>query len=96
VKKRAAIELLEVEVVPEQAIVIDIRHPDEEELSPLNFPTDGIQKIPFFKLNTVFENGSIEKDVQYLLYCDKGMMSRLHASYLVDKGFTNVGVYRPA
>ena len=95
-EKRAAIELLEVEVVPEQAIVIDIRHPDEEELSPLNFPTDGIQKIPFFKLNTVFENGSIEKDVQYLLYCDKGMMSRLHASYLVDKGFTNVGVYRPA
>jgi thiamine biosynthesis protein ThiI len=94
--KKAAVELLEVQNVPDQAIVIDIRHPDEEELSPLNFPAIEIQKIPFFKLNTAFESGSIENDVQYLLYCDKGMMSRLHAAYLVDKGFSNVGVYRPA
>jgi thiamine biosynthesis protein ThiI len=95
-EKKAAVELLEVQTVPAQAIVIDIRHPDEEELSPLNIPADEIQKIPFFKLNTAFENGSVEKNIQYLLYCEKGMMSRLHASYLVDKGFTNVGVYRPA
>ncbi|MBN4075876.1 MAG: tRNA 4-thiouridine(8) synthase ThiI [SAR86 cluster bacterium] len=94
-EKKASIELLEVESVPEQAIVIDIRHPDEEERSPLILPASEIKKIPFFKLNTAFESTSLEKDAQYLLYCDKGMMSRLHASYLVDKGFLNVGVYRP-
>ena len=31
---KTPIELLEVGSVPEKAIVIDIRHPDEEELSP--------------------------------------------------------------
>ena len=96
VEEKLPIELFELESTPEQAIVIDIRHPHEEELSPLNIPADKIYKIPFFKLNTVFESGEIASGAQYLLYCDKGMMSRLHASYLVEKGFLNVGVYRPS
>jgi len=32
---------------------------------------------------------------QYLLYCDKGIMSRLQASHLRDAGYQNVAVYRP-
>jgi thiamine biosynthesis protein ThiI len=32
----------------------------------------------------------------YLLYCEKGVMSRLHASHLLEQGFTNVKVYRPS
>jgi tRNA uracil 4-sulfurtransferase len=95
-EKKSPIELLELEAVPEQAIVIDIRHPDEEERSPLNIPNCEIQKVPFFKLNTMFEHNNIDHKTQYLLYCDKGMMSRLHASYLVEKGFGMVGVYRPS
>ncbi|MDG2090034.1 MAG: tRNA 4-thiouridine(8) synthase ThiI [Gammaproteobacteria bacterium] len=95
-EKKAPIELREVDSVPEQTIVIDIRHPSEEELSPLKTPGDEIKKIPFFKLNTAFEGDEILKDTQYFLYCDKGIMSRLHASYLVDKGYSNVGVYRPS
>ncbi len=95
-EKKSPAELLELESVPKQAIVIDIRHPDEEERSPLNIPDCEIQKTPFFKLNSMFELNAIDKKTQYLLYCDKGMMSRLHASYLVEKGFPMVGVYRPS
>lgn len=94
-EKTKSTEVIELDSVPQQAIVIDIRHPNEEERSPLNIPGCDIQKIPFFKLNTMFELHNIDKKTQYLLYCDKGMMSRLHASYLVDKGFPMVGVYRP-
>ncbi|MEQ9210282.1 MAG: hypothetical protein RLN96_10655, partial [Pseudomonadales bacterium] len=32
---------------------------------------------------------------RYLLYCDKGVMSRLHAELLLEAGYSNVGVYRP-
>ncbi|WP_415243560.1 hypothetical protein [Zhongshania sp.] len=30
------------------------------------------------------------------MYCEKGVMSRLHASHLLEQGFTNVKVYRPS
>ena len=33
---------------------------------------------------------------QYLLYCDKGVMSRLHAHHLLSEGHANVRVYRPS
>lgn len=94
-EKKSPVEILELDIVPKQAIVIDIRHPDEEERSPLNIPGCDIQKIPFFKLNTMFELNKIDHNNQYLLYCGKGMMSRLHAHHLVEKGFSMVGVYRP-
>ena len=32
---------------------------------------------------------------QYMLYCDKGVMSRLHAMHLKDEGYENIKVYRP-
>lgn len=95
-EKKAPIKLNVVDALLEQAIVIDIRHPDEEELSPLITSVDDIKKIPFFKLNKAFESVEIASDIQCFLYCDKGMMSRLHAAYLVDKGYSKVGVYRPS
>ena len=51
-------------------------------------------KIPFYKLKT--ELDKLPKDKEYLLYCDKGIMSQLHAQYLKDeKADINVKVYRP-
>ncbi|MGI1679236.1 MAG: tRNA 4-thiouridine(8) synthase ThiI [Cellvibrionaceae bacterium] len=75
------------------AIVIDIRHPTEEENQPLSLGSSTLKKIPFYQLNTRFP--SLEKGTQYLLYCDRGVMSKLHAAHLKDAGFANVGVYRP-
>ena len=49
--------------------------------------------IPFHKLNQQFPK--LARDKSYLLYCDKGVMSQLHAAYLHELGFNNVKVYRP-
>lgn len=72
-------------------VIIDIRHPDEQERKPLSF--DGVKLIPFYTLNAQF--AQLGKEQKYLLYCDKGIMSRLHAAHLTDQGHANVGVYRP-
>ncbi len=79
--------------VGEGELVIDIRHPDEVALKPLALPEDRVLQIPFFRLNTRF--ASLDSQQRYLLYCEKGVMSQLHAAHLVDAGHRNIGVYRP-
>ena len=74
-------------------VIIDIRHPDEQEQQPLLLENNVVEKIPFYKLNSKFPE--LPKEAAYLLYCAKGIMSRLHAGYLVESGFSNVAVYRP-
>lgn len=70
-------------------VVIDIRA--EEEC--IDTPCETI-KIPFNKLKTEFKKLSQER--KYLLYCEKGIMSQLHAQYLRDElKCDNVKVYRP-
>ena len=74
-------------------VVLDIRHPDEEEQQPLVLPGHKVEKLPFYKLNTRFVE--LPRQASYLLYCEQGIMSKLHASYLKDEGYDNVGVYSP-
>ncbi|WP_373001927.1 tRNA uracil 4-sulfurtransferase ThiI [Sulfurimonas sp.] len=70
-------------------VVIDIRAEDE----CIQTSCESI-KIPFHKLKTEFDK--LPKDKEYLLYCEKGIMSQLHAQYLRDaKKSKNVRVYRP-
>jgi len=78
------------------AVIIDIRHPDEEEKNPLEQSafSQNIITIPFYELRKKF--AELEKEKQYVLYCDKGMMSRLHASHLQEMGHANVAVFRPS
>ena len=71
--------------------VIDIRHPNEIELTPLSFRNEvKVLNIPFYSLSSQFTN--LDSDQDYLLYCDRGMMSRLHAAHLMELGFNNVSV----
>lgn len=79
--------------IAEGDVVIDIRHPDEVSLKPLSLDEADFLQIPFFRLNTQF--ASLDSERRYLLYCDKGVMSQLHAAHLVDAGHRNIGVYRP-
>jgi len=72
-------------------VILDIRHPDEIELEPIEFSTQS-QQMPFFKLHRGF--AGLDANTTYLLYCKKGVMSKLHAQHLLDEGHTNVGVYR--
>ena len=90
-------EDLQVEEVREALagqIVLDIRHPDAQEDAPLELPGIDIQALPFYALNNRFKE--LDATRQYLLYCDKGVMSRLHAHHLLSEGHANVRVYRPA
>jgi thiamine biosynthesis protein ThiI len=82
-----------VDAVHEHAIVLDIRSPDEEDESPLELDGVEVKHLPFYKLATKF--GDLDQSKSYLLYCDRGVMSRLQALYLKEQGFENVKVYRP-
>ncbi|MGA8138234.1 MULTISPECIES: tRNA uracil 4-sulfurtransferase ThiI [Pseudomonas] len=75
-------------------IVIDIRHPDAQEDDPLAIAGIEVQAMPFYALNARFKE--LDPTRQYLLYCDKGVMSRLHAHHLLSEGHANVRVYRPS
>jgi thiamine biosynthesis protein ThiI len=86
----------QVEVLPiplPDAVVLDVRHPDEQERKSLRAGSAEVQAIPFYELHRRF--AELDQSRTYMLYCDKGVMSRLHASHLVDQGFANVKVYRP-
>lgn len=74
-------------------VVIDIRHPDEQEANPLTLDGVEVRTIPFYSLNNQFVQ--LDQNTQYFLYCQKGVMSQLHAANLKDAGHLNVGVYRP-
>ncbi|NWD76085.1 tRNA 4-thiouridine(8) synthase ThiI [Pseudomonas gingeri] len=75
-------------------IVIDIRHPDAQDDDPLVIAGIEVQAMPFYALNARFKE--LDPTRQYLLYCDKGVMSRLHAHHLLSEGHANVRVYRPS
>lgn len=74
--------------------LVDIRPPREQERKPLNMPGCDIQVIPFYSLEKEFP--ALPQEREYLLYCDKGVMSQMHAQHLHELGFENVKVFRPA
>jgi thiamine biosynthesis protein ThiI len=74
-------------------VIIDIRHPDEAINRPLKVSGRPVKVIPFFALNSNWSE--LDLGTTHLLYCGKGVMSRMHASYLLGKGYENVGVYLP-
>ncbi|EPF5869287.1 tRNA uracil 4-sulfurtransferase ThiI [Morganella morganii] len=89
-------QVTEVEMVSELSatdVVLDIRSPDEQESHPLKIEGTEVRTLPFYKLSTQF--GDLPAETTYLLYCDRGVMSRLQALYLAEQGYTNVKVYRP-
>ncbi len=83
----------EVANIDSNAIVIDIRSPEEEDDKPLEIDGVEVKHLPFYKLATQF--GDLEQSKEYLLYCEQGVMSKLQALYLIDNGYKNVKVYRP-
>jgi len=74
-------------------VVLDIRAPEEEEARPLLLPQVDVVHMPFYQLGSRFD--SLDPHKTYLLYCERGVMSKLQALYLREQGFTNVKVYRP-
>ena len=79
--------------VSENQVIVDVRAPNEQERKPLNMPGCEIILVPFYELEAVAVTWA--EDKEYLLYCDKGVMSRLHAQNLQEKGFEHVKIFRP-
>ncbi len=75
-------------------VILDIRSSEEHEDSPLELSNVEIKHIPFYKLATQF--GDLDQSKQYLLYCARGVMSKLQALYLIDNGFNNVKIFKHA
>jgi len=89
INQKAAVPVVK-EVTDE--VVIDIRPDSEKQYSPLKLEAEVIE-MPFHELNQQFKK--LDQSKNYLLYCQKGVMSQLHAQYLIDQGFENIKVYRP-
>ncbi len=88
INKLAAVEVVQ-DLSTQKYVVIDIR--PEDECIETTCPSI---KIPFYKLKAEFKK--LPQDKEYLLYCEKGIMSQLHAQYLRDaESYTNIRVYRP-
>lgn len=88
-------EVVEVETVNgfgPNDVILDIRSIDEQEDKPLKVEGVDVVSLPFYKLST---NGDLDQSKTRLLWCERGVMSRLQALYLREQGFNNVKVYRP-
>ena len=82
-----------VEIPAASDVIIDVRAPAEEEAKPLQLTNNTVLKIPFYELAKRFKD--LAEDKTYLLYCEKGTMSQLHAQQMVQDGKNNVRVYKP-
>lgn len=74
-------------------VILDIRSVDEQDEKPLKVEGVDVVSLPFYKLSTQF--GNLDQSKTWLLWCERGVMSRLQALYLREQGFENVKVYRP-
>nr|WP_268820384.1 tRNA uracil 4-sulfurtransferase ThiI [Paraglaciecola sp. G1-23] len=83
----------EVDILPANGVVLDIRSFEEQEAKPLDLANITVSHIPFFKLASKFP--TLDKDKHYYLYCERGVMSQLQALLLHEQGYTQVQVYRP-
>lgn len=79
--------------LPADAVVLDIRAPEETEDKPLSVAGHQVIELPFFRLSSQFAN--LDQSKQYYCYCERGVMSRLQAVVLQEQGYQNVAVYRP-
>ena len=79
--------------LPADAIVLDIRSPEETDIKPLSVDGHQVIELPFFRLASQF--AGLDQTKQYYCYCERGVMSRLQAVVLQEQGFGNVAVYRP-
>lgn len=96
IAQQAEQEVVEVETVSgfsANDVILDIRSIDEQDEKPLKVEGVDVASLPFYKLSTKF--GDLDQSKTYLLWCERGVMSRLQALYLREQGFANVKVYRP-
>jgi len=81
-----------VSVLGENDVIIDIRSPEEIDENPLHIEHQAMILLPFYKLSGQF--AELDQSKNYVLYCERGVMSKLQALYLKESGFNNVRVFK--
>ena len=76
----------------ENDVILDIRSPEETDEAPLKLDNVEVKELPFYKLSSQF--AELDQSKNYLLYCQRGVMSKLQALYLKENGFNNIKVFR--
>lgn len=76
----------------ENDVILDIRSPEEVDETPFELAGVEVKQLPFYKLSSQF--AGLDQSKTYLLYCQRGVMSKLQALYLKENGFHNVKVFR--
>lgn len=89
--EKEVVEVDTVSVLSENDVVLDIRSPEETDENPLQIENCEVKLLPFYKLSSQFAD--LDQRKNYVLYCERGVMSKLQALYLKDSGFTNVSVF---
>ena len=74
-------------------IIIDIRHPADIDANPLSAGDNEVIAVAFFNLEQSLSQ--LHPEQSYLLYCNKGLMSRIQAQLMRETGFIKVGVFKP-
>ena len=73
-------------------VILDIRSPEETDEAPFKLEGVEVKELPFYKLSSQFTE--LDQSKNYLLYCQRGVMSKLQALYLKENGFNNIKVFR--
>ena len=81
-----------VSVLGENDVIIDIRSPEEIDENPLHIENQAMIQLPFYKLSG--QLAELDQSKHYVLYCERGVMSKLQALYLKESGFNNVSVFK--
>ncbi|MCR3755073.1 MAG: tRNA uridine 4-sulfurtransferase [Candidatus Westeberhardia cardiocondylae] len=82
-------------IIGNNDVILDIRPLDRMKNKILfnNKNLVDIKVIPFHNLISQFKK--LDQSKIYLLYCDYGFISKIHANCLYKKGFRNIKIYRP-
>ncbi|UDW84343.1 tRNA 4-thiouridine(8) synthase ThiI [Pasteurella canis] len=88
--EKEVVEVNTVSVLEAQDIILDIRSPEEVDENPLQLAN--VLLLPFYKLSSQF--AQLDQTKNYVLYCERGVMSKLQALYLQEQGFSNVKVFK--
>ena len=86
------LNLEDLKLLSSRVKIIDLRHPNEASSLRINQKNIEVLSIPYYLLKTNLSN--LNKETHYALYCKDGIMSRLQAGILKDKGFTKISVIR--
>ena len=89
--EKEVVEVEAISVLGENEVILDIRSPEETDENPFESDTHEVIQMPFYKLSSQF--GSLDQSKNYVLYCERGVMSKLQALYLKENGFSNVQVF---